>query len=127
MSTSDRRAFDRRVGSRREADRRRPRLLVPGLPVRLLKANSSGQSIVNGRLVDISTTGIQLVVNGGVVKDDLILVEVRLKDGCLNLSAKVVRTRIQDDSQLLGCRLASPPAPEKLAILRRLTKTGQEE
>lgn len=125
MSTSDRRTTDRREGVRRNSDRRRPRLAVPGFSVRILKAGIDGQSLIDGRLIDISLTGIQLAVSpsAAFAIDDVLLVDVRLEDGCLNLSAKVARTRLEAGSQIIGCRLASPPPPEKLAILRRLTKT----
>lgn len=122
MAIPDRRALERRENVRRNTDRRRPRLAVPGLAVRVLKAGDEGRTLHAGRLIDISLTGVQLVLDGDIAVDDVLLIEARLDDGCLNLSARVARTRIEEAGQVVGCRLASPPPPEKLAVLRRLTR-----
>ena len=118
-ASDDRRQHDRRGSGRRGGERRRPRLVVTGFPVRLLRTGDGG--IVTGRLLDISPTGVRIDVSAPLVLDEPVLIEVRVPDGtCLNLSAKVVRVRDEAEGCTIGCRLNVAPPGGRLAELRRL-------
>lgn len=121
MQTEDRRGSDRRPAGRRVTERRRPRLTVPGLPVRLLRASGDGKTVATGRLLDISPTGVRLAVDQAASAEELILIEVGLpSDAKLNLAARVAWSKRQGSGFAVGCKLSAPPAGEKLAELRRL-------
>lgn len=118
-ASEDRRQDDRRGSGRRGGERRRPRLVVTGLPVRLLRSGVGG--VVTGRLLDISPTGVRLLVAEPLPLGEPLLIEARLPDGsCLNLSARVVRMRSEPEGHAVGCRLNVPPPGGRLAELRRL-------
>ncbi|HEX6987020.1 MAG TPA: PilZ domain-containing protein [Planctomycetaceae bacterium] len=122
MPPADRRSLDRRSFDRRAGERRRPRLAVPGLPVRLLRGADGGKTVLTGRLLDISPTGVRLQIDGEVQVDEVLLIEARLAAGCLNLAARVAWAKLEGEGIAVGCRLSAPPAGEKLAELRRLAK-----
>jgi PilZ domain len=124
MVAGDRRNADRRSDDRRSVERRRPRIAVPGLPVRVLRGGDGGKAVITGRLLDISPNGARLQVDGMVNLDELLLIETRLRAGCLNLSARVAWTKPEAEGAEVGCRLSAPPAGEKLAELRRLAKAS---
>src|SRR5690606_1639607 len=117
---SDRRQDERRKHARRSTLRRRPRFAVPGMPVRLRCDSAVGKTVLAGRLLDISPTGVRLIVEGAVGVNELLLIETRLAAGCLNLSARVAWARPHEQGFAVGCKLTAPPAGEKLMELRRL-------
>lgn len=121
MQTDDRRGAERRSTGRRSTERRRPRLAVPGLPAKLLRASGDGKTVATGRLINISPTGVRLAVDQEARVGEILLIEVRLpSDATLNLAARVAWSRPQDHGFSVGCRLSAPPAGERLAELRRL-------
>ena len=100
-------------------------MTVPGLQVRLLCDSGGSQKVVTGRLLDISATGVRLLVNGEVAIDELLLIETRLTEtDCLNLSARVAWIKPHAEGVAIGCRLSVSPAGEKLAELRRLARAS---
>ena len=121
MPTDDRRGSERRSTGRRLMERRRPRLVLPGLPARLLRGSGDGRTIAAGTLIDISPSGVKLAVDQEAPVGELLLIEVRLpSEATLNLAARVAWSKPQEEGFSVGCRLSAPPAGEKLAELRRL-------
>ena len=130
---ADRRSKPRRQTDQRAAERRRPRLVLPGLAVRVMRSGSAGPSILQGRLHDISATGARLTLAAAAdgtddtafVAGETLLLEARLGNGsCLNLATRIAWAKLAPDGVALGVRFPVAPAGSQLSELRRLAAAG---
>lgn len=111
----ERRTSERRVRPRGE--------FVAG--VRFLKAGSTAEHVLNGRLLDASSSGIRVLLNDKLQESDRILVEVKYaEDGCFNVLAEVIWVEAEENSMFqTGCELTADLTKKQHQMLQEFAST----
>ncbi|NOX54621.1 MAG: PilZ domain-containing protein [Planctomycetes bacterium] len=112
----------RQCPDRRKADRRQDPREPFEAPIRFLRSVNGGMEVLSGELMDVSASGIRILLDKALEQGERILVEVRLSSGeCFNLSAQVVWVEHQPDRRcLVGCELQVDLTKRQFARLRAL-------
>jgi len=112
----------RRCPDRRKADRRQDPREPFEAPIRFLRANEGAVEVLSGELMDVSASGIRILLDSALEQGARLLVEVRPTKGeCFNLSAQVVWVEHQPDRRcLIGCELQVELTKRQFARLRAL-------
>ena len=109
---------------RRVADRRNPRRQFSDAPIRFLRAaTTTAECVLEGELLDASSSGVRLLLGGRLEVGEKLLVEVRDGDrGCFNLTAEVVWCEPADDDRFeVGCNLCVDLSARQFDYLQRLS------
>jgi len=112
----------RQVSERRLTERR----LEPREPfeagIRFLRAGSSVDEILSGELVDVSASGIRVLLNEPLEQRQKILVEVRGEsEDCFNLLAEAIWIEHLPSCEcLIGCELCVELSRRQFARLQEL-------
>jgi hypothetical protein len=109
----DRRAADRRRSCRHRAE----------AAIRFLRAGGEIPEVLPGELLDVSATGVRLLLDGPLAEGDRLMIEIRDEDRrCVNLAADVVWVESTGGCFRIGCQLPvslTPHVRGLLAIFRR--------
>ena len=116
----------REIPDRRIADRRDEPRDKFETEIRFLRAESSADEILHGELLDVSATGIRVLLDDPLELSDRILVEVRGPGNrCFNLTAQVIwLERHGDHRQLVGCELCVELTAKQRALLQKLSASA---
>ena len=111
-----------RQNDRRESNRRLDDRFESPTGIRFLRAGSTPDDVVAGRLLDISASGIRLLLDERLDKNQKMLVEVRsLASHCFNLMAEVVWADPTEDGRfLVGCELCVDLSATQYALLKQM-------
>lgn len=76
--------------------------------------------MLEGALLDVSTTGVRLLLERPLEPAERILIELRDDDqGCLNLPAQVVWRESSGERHHVGCELRLEMTRKQQALLRK--------
>ena len=117
----------RQNGERRTADRRTEPRESLETAIRFLRAGLSIDEVLTGDLVDVSPSGIRILLDTPLEQGDKFLVEVRgTEDSCFNLSAEAIWIEhLPNRKCLIGCNLYVSLTNRQYARLQELaTRTA---
>ena len=118
----------RRRTERRVADRRRQNRVASEFQIRFLRAGTSADQALSGRLIELSADGARLLLDEPLALHERLLIEVRTPGAqCFSLSAEVVWTEPDPEGRhVTGCRLRHPLSPRQRSLLRKLAHGAAE-
>jgi len=118
--SSDRRRESRRQHDRRTTDRRRDVRFPASARLRFLRSGAARESVLLGELLDVSATGMQLVIDEPLEPAQSLLIEIHDGDRLrLNLTARLIWCQPGSDGRYrAGCELSVELPNEHLAELK---------
>lgn len=109
---------------RREIERRdSPRFPVSAC-VRFLRANSDGPEVIDGEVIEASLTGMRVVLDQPVRKNEQLLVEVTSEfHGGFNVTAQIMWVEdTPEGCYIVGCEFCTILSLKQRAQLQRLSE-----
>lgn len=121
--------FARSNPERRDTERRETPRFTVAASVRFLRANDDEPDVIDGDVIEASLTGMRVVLNQPVRKNEQLLVEVTSEfHGGFNVTAQIMWVEsTPEGSYIAGCEFCSILSLKQRAQLQRLAELAAAE